>query len=210
MPCGHSMCFKATERLLWCLEHVLLAILHALYIYIYIYGNVPIIPMQGFIIYWAPGKEGFNAMVSHHWGAWRPPKPPCFPSNFSEHEALTTVRRPVLPTCKTSIALTATIFTLFKAIKKMAACDRHHKRGGAAIGRASSFVIFFVMAFNRVGIVAINAIVVLHVVKTGRRTVGRTPLRLHVINHPLLNPNKAIRWTKFGFKFGFKIWFESK
>ena len=33
---------------------------------------------------------------------------------------------------------------------------------------------------------------------------------LGMINHALLNPNKAIRWSKFGLKFGFKIWFESK
>ena len=36
------------------------------------------------------------------------------------------------------------------------------------------------MALNRVNIVAVNAILVLHVGKTGRRTVGRTPLGLHV------------------------------
>ena len=33
----------------------------------YVHDNVPIIPMRGFIIYWAPGKEGFNATVSRHW-----------------------------------------------------------------------------------------------------------------------------------------------
>ena len=38
----------------------------------------------------------------------------------------------------------------------------------------------FVLVFNRVNIVAVNAILVLHVGKTGRRTVGRTPLGLHV------------------------------
>ena len=36
------------------------------------------------------------------------------------------------------------------------------------------------MALNSVNIVAVNAILVLHVGKTGRRTVGRTPLGLHV------------------------------
>ena len=29
-------------------------------------------------------------------------------------------------------------------------------------------------------------------------------------NHALLNPNKAMQWSKFGFKFGVKIRFESK
>ena len=48
-----------------------------------------------------------------------------------------------------------------------------------AFGRATSFVVSFVLAFSGVNIVAINAILVLHVGKTGRRTVGRTPLGLH-------------------------------
>ena len=85
-----------------------------------------------------------------------------------------TVRRPGLPTYKTSIVLTATIFTLFKATTKVAACGRHHKRGGAAFGRATSFVVSFVVALNRVNIVAVNTILVLYVGKPGRRTVGRT------------------------------------
>ena len=55
---------------------------------------------------------------------------------------------------------------------KVAAFGRHHKRGGAAFGRATSLVI--------VNILAVNTIHVLHVGKTGRRTVGRTPLGLHV------------------------------
>ena len=63
---------------------------------------------------------------------------------------------------------------------KVAACGRHHKRGDAAFGRATSFVVSFVLAFNRANLVAVNAILVLHVGKTGRRTVGRTPLGLHV------------------------------
>ena len=37
-----------------------------------------------------------------------------------------------------------------------------------------------VWVLNMVNIVAVNAILVLHVGKTGRRTVGRTPLGLHV------------------------------
>ena len=36
------------------------------------------------------------------------------------------------------------------------------------------------MVLNRVNIIAVNAKLVLHVGKTGRRTVGRTPLGLHV------------------------------
>ena len=74
-----------------------------------------------------------------------------------------TVRRPGLPTYKTSIVLTATIFTLFKATTKVAACGRHHKRGGAAFGRATSFVVSFVLALNGVNIVAVATILVFHV-----------------------------------------------
>ena len=72
------------------------------------------------------------------------------------------------------------IYRIQSRYTKVAAFGRHHKRGGAAFGRATSFVVSFVMALNRVNIVAVNAILVLHVGKTGRRTVGRTPLGLHV------------------------------
>ena len=41
-------------------------------------------------------------------------------------------------------ALTAKIFTIFPASTKVAAVGRHHKRGGAASGRATSFVVSFV------------------------------------------------------------------
>ena len=67
---------------------------------------------------------------------------------------------PVVPTCKTSIALTATIL---KANTNMAACGRHHKRGDAAFGRATSFVVSFVLALNKVNIVAVTTTLVLHV-----------------------------------------------
>ena len=55
---------------------------------------------------------------------------------------------------------------------KVAACGRHHKRGDEAFGRATSFVVSFVLPFNRVNIVAVNATLVLHVGKTARRTDG--------------------------------------
>ena len=38
-----------------------------------------------------------------------------------------------------------------------------HKRGGAAVGRATAFVVSFVLALNRVNVVAVTTIVVLHV-----------------------------------------------
>ena len=46
---------------------------------------------------------------------------------------------------------------------KVAAFGRQHKRGGAAFGRATSFVMFFVFALNRGNIVAITTILVSHV-----------------------------------------------
>ena len=46
---------------------------------------------------------------------------------------------------------------------KVAACGRHHKRGDAAFGRFTSFVVSFVLALNRVNIVAVTTILVLHV-----------------------------------------------
>ena len=48
------------------------------------------------------------------------------------------------------MVLTAAIFTVFKATTKVAACGRHHKRGGAAFGRATSFVVSFVLALSTV------------------------------------------------------------
>ena len=46
---------------------------------------------------------------------------------------------------------------------KVAAFGRHHKRGGAAFGRAISFVVSFVLALNSVNIEAVTTILVLHV-----------------------------------------------
>ena len=46
---------------------------------------------------------------------------------------------------------------------KVAALGRHLKRGDAAFGRATSFVVSFVLALNEVSIVAVTAILVLHV-----------------------------------------------
>ena len=66
------------------------------------------------------------------------------------------------------------IYRIQSRYTKVAAFGRHHKRGGAAFGRATSFVVSFVVALNRVNIVAVNTILVLYVGKPGRRTVGRT------------------------------------
>ena len=50
---------------------------------------------------------------------------------------------------------------------KVAAVGRHHKRGGAAFGRATSFVVSFVLALNRVNVVAVTTILVLQVCVIG-------------------------------------------
>ena len=52
-----------------------------------------------------------------------------------------------------------------------------HYKGGAAFGSGTSFVVSFVVAMNRVDIVALNTIFALRLSKTGR-TVGRTDSRL--------------------------------
>ena len=53
----------------------------------------------------------------------------------------------------------------------------YSQRGGAAFSRATSFVVSFVVAMNRVDVVALNTIFALRLSKTGR-TVGRTDSRL--------------------------------
>ena len=52
----------------------------------------------------------------------------------------------------------------------------HHEGPGAAFGRATSFVVSFVMAMNGVDVVAVNTIFVSRLSKT-RWTVGRTDSR---------------------------------
>ena len=46
---------------------------------------------------------------------------------------------------------------------KVAAFGGHHKRGDAAFGRATSFLVSFVLALNRVNALAVTTILVLHV-----------------------------------------------
>ena len=100
-------------------------------------------------------------------------RPTDHPSN---RESVRPTVRPVLLRRKANIVLSATTSTLFIATTKVAACGRHHKRGGAAFGRATSFVFSFVLALNTLNIVAVNAILVLHVGTTGRKTVVQMPL----------------------------------
>ena len=75
--------------------------------------------------------------------------------------------------------LTATIFTIFTASTKVAAFGRHHKRGGAAFGRATSFVVSFVEAVNIVNIVAVNTVLVLHLSQPGGLLAGRAVDRIY-------------------------------
>ena len=93
-------------------------------------------------------------------------------------------REPVRPTVrlvllrrKANIVLSAMTSTLFIATTKVAAFGRHHRRGGAAFGRATSFVVSFVVAMNREDVAALNTIFALRLSKT-TRTVGRTDSRL--------------------------------
>ena len=52
--------------------------------------------------------------------------------------------------------MTAEIFTLSKANTKVPAWGRRYTRGGAAVGRATSFVVSFVVAMNRVDVVDLD------------------------------------------------------
>ena len=56
--------------------------------------------------------------------------------------------------------------------------SRHHKRCDAALDRATSFVVSFVFALNRVNVVAVTTMLVLLAGKTGSRTVGSADSRL--------------------------------
>ena len=54
------------------------------------------------------------------------------------------------------------IYLIQSQYTKVAAFGRHHKRGAAAFGCATSFVASFALALNKVSIVAITTILVLH------------------------------------------------
>ena len=54
--------------------------------------------------------------------------------------------------------MSATKSALFIDTIKLVAFGRHHKRGGAAFGRAISFVASFVEAVNIVNIVAVKTV----------------------------------------------------
>ena len=75
--------------------------------------------------------------------------------------------------------LTAAIFTIFTASTKVAACGRHHKRGAAAFGRGTSFVVSFVEAVNIVNIVAVNTVLVLHLSQPGGLLASRAVDRIY-------------------------------
>ena len=87
---------------------------------------------------------------------------------FSDRFTVHVSPSPVSTTCP--IELNATTSTLFIATAKVAVFGRHHTRGGEACGRASSFVVAFVVAMNRVDVVAVNSIG--QVVLTGALTDG--------------------------------------
>ena len=46
---------------------------------------------------------------------------------------------------------------------KGAACGHRHNKGGAAFGRAASFMVSFLLTLHKINIVAVTTIIVLHV-----------------------------------------------
>ena len=82
--------------------------------------------------------------------------------------------RPVWLRRKSYIVLRARIFAPFKAHTKVATFGRHHKKGGAAFGRATSFVVSFVCAMTGASILALSTVYDLRLSKTRRTVVGRT------------------------------------
>ena len=85
-----------------------------------------------------------------------------------------TTGRPVLLRRKSYIVLRAGIYAPFKARTKVAAFGRHQKRGDAAFGRATSFVVSFACALDGASILALSTIYYLRLSKTGRTVLGRT------------------------------------
>ena len=85
-----------------------------------------------------------------------------------------TTARPVLLRRKSYIVLRARILVPRKAHTKVAAFDRHQKRGGGAFGRATPFVVSVVCALTGASILALNTIYDLRLSKTGRTVVGGT------------------------------------
>ena len=83
----------------------------------------------------------------------------------------------VRPTCKTSIELTATIFTLFEAILQEAEKEVTQPKAAPTLLWWRPMAAIFVVAMNTVDVVALNTILVLRLSKTGW-TVGRTDSRL--------------------------------
>ena len=91
----------------------------------------------------------------------------------SNREPVRPTVRPDLLRRKTNIVSAATTSTLFIATTKVAAFGRHHKRGAAAFGRGTSFVVSFVVAMNRVDVVAADTIFVCVSVSPDGLSVGR-------------------------------------
>ena len=71
------------------------------------------------------------------------------------------------------------IYLIRSQYTKVAALGVHHKRGGAAFGRATCFVVSFVLALNKLKIVAVTTILVLHVGNGSKTNLqGRETTRL--------------------------------
>ena len=92
----------------------------------------------------------------------------------SNRESFRPTVRLVLLRRTANTVLNAMTSILFIATTRVAACGRHHKRGGAAFGRATSFAVSFVVAMNRVDVVALNTYLLCVSVRLDGLSVGRT------------------------------------
>ena len=82
------------------------------------------------------------------------------------------------------------IYLIQSQYTKVAAFGRHHKRGGTAFGRAISFVVSFVLALNKVNVVAVTTILVLHVGVIGHHAPCHYDFMPPVISY-LLQKNRV-------------------
>ena len=102
------------------------------------------------------------------------PSPADHPSN---RKSVRPTARPVLPRCKTSIVLTATMFTLFTTTTKETTKEVARPKAAPPLLWWRPTAATFLVAMTRVDVVALNTIFALRLSKTGR-TVGRTDSRL--------------------------------
>ena len=114
-------------------------------------------------------------------------RPTSHPSN---RESVRPTVRPVLLRRKTNIVLTATTSTLFIATTKETTKEVPRPKAAAPLLWWRPKAATFVVAMNRVDVVAADTIFVLRLSKSGR-TVGRTSSRLEIVALPLFTSESA-------------------